>query len=934
MSLFPSNPGQARYAGKLHSLKVTESVLGTTIPVIFGTQRVHSKLLDYDDFVGKKDPNAGGKGIFGGKTSVNDYFAAVDAALCEGPIGGILSIWSQNGKLSQQGMSETFTVPANGQYPVTSGGQFQNDLGVAFQRPYSATANDFGSAGAQTLSGTQNVPLTRVTGRPAQGQYSIDTTLGVYVFHPMDAGETAVISYSYSLYYSQATEATMIPTSSPYAFNPANQSYFYKDVSVVYVTSGQPLTRVDGTPQHGQYQVSSDADSGGTYFFSAADAGLEVYVSYSFTSSDSGYTPSSKLTMTTLTGGPGQEPVAYMVAKHPGKALAYKNIAHVFSSALALGTSGVLPDYNYEVIGLCAFGSGILDALITDAMTALFTNPLWGAGYPPAALADWTVARNYWLANHFFISAVLNTPQSAASIAGDWLKAGNVAAVQSEGLLKLVPYGDASAVGNGASYTPPTSPVYDFGVDDFIREDQADDPVQINRTAARDAKNWLQVQWSDRNNSYNNALQPEWDDNAIRLYGFRPDAALTYDFLTTPAAATFAGQKQVARNVYIRSKFKWKSDYRKSWLEPMDIVTLTDGGSLWREPVRITEIEEAPDGTITFAAEEFPYGVATPAPYQRQVAASYQPTQGLSDPGPTTPFIFETTVQETNGSTNVLKVAATSTNPNWGGCNVWGSADGVTYTKQGTIVSTSRLGVLSAPLALAADPDTTNSLMVDMSLSNGVIDSVTHQIANNLDSLCALIDASGNTELIAYETATLTGPNQYTLTYLRRGAYSTTAAAHPAGTRFVLLDENPVELDYRAVYVNQQIYLKFTSFNLNGGAEQALADVPPYQHTISGTTLGPPSPGSFATNPASLLTGGLGVIVVNGPFQAYVGSSQATCLPSGNYIIGTLLPATTYYVYYVDPAFTGGNISPIATKNVGDFMGKAGYYSLGSARTL
>jgi hypothetical protein len=40
-----------------------------------------------------------------------------------------------------------------------------------------------------------------------------------------------------------------------------------------------------------------------------------------------------------------------------------------------------------------------------------------------------------------------------------------------------------------------------------------------------------------------------------------------------------------------------------------------------------------------------------------------------------------------------------------------------------------------------------------------------------------------------------------------------------------------------------------------------------------------------------------------------------------------------YYVYYIDPAFAGGALTPIATQNPADFTGKVGYYSLGSIQT-
>lgn len=69
------------------------------------------------------------------------------------------------------------------------------------------------------------------------------------------------------------------------------------------------------------------------------------------------------------------------------------------------------------------------------------------------------------------------------------------------------------------------------------------------------------------------------------------------------------------------------------------------------------------------------------------------------------------------------------------------------------------------------------------------------------------------------------------------------------------------------------------------------------------------------------------------PFEAKVGSASVLCLPLGDYYIEGLLQNTLYYVYYVDPTFAGGSITPIATTNTADFVGKIGYYLIDVVRT-
>ena len=67
-----------------------------------------------------------------------------------------------------------------------------------------------------------------------------------------------------------------------------------------------------------------------------------------------------------------------------------------------------------------------------------------------------------------------------------------------------------------------------------------------------------------------------------------------------------------------------------------------------------------------------------------------------------TPVIFEPNATLTGGVAQVWIAASGGTagvaDPNWGGCNVWISADGTNYSMVGTIEGPARMGVLSAAL--------------------------------------------------------------------------------------------------------------------------------------------------------------------------------------------------------------------------------------------
>src|SRR5947207_6135468 len=150
----------------------------------------------------------------------------------------------------------------------------------------------------------------------------------------------------------------------------------------------------------------------------------------------------------------------------------------------------------------------------------------------------------------------------------------------------------------------------------------------------------------------------------------------------------------------------------------------------------------------------------------------------LVAPGDTNaPIIFEPPAGLSGGDLEVWLIA--SGGVNWGGCQVWVSSDGSTYALAGTIYRGARQGTLTATLPSHADPDTTDTLAVDLTESQGQLLSGTQADADNLVTLCHCDGA-----LLSYEPATLTAAYQYDLTYLRRGAYATPIGSHSSGANF------------------------------------------------------------------------------------------------------------------------------------------------------
>ena len=80
----------------------------------------------------------------------------------------------------------------------------------------------------------------------------------------------------------------------------------------------------------------------------------------------------------------------------------------------------------------------------------------------------------------YLLSPVYSEQQEAQRNIAELLEQTNSAAVFSQGRLKIVSYGDSGLYGNGATYIPNLTPLYDLSDDDFIVSG-AEDPVRVER---------------------------------------------------------------------------------------------------------------------------------------------------------------------------------------------------------------------------------------------------------------------------------------------------------------------------------------------------------------------------------------------------------------------------------------------------------------------
>lgn len=704
----------------------------------------------------------------------------------------------------------------------------------------------------------------------------------------------------------------------------------YGSPGTVVLTGVQQTPMVQGGSGAGHY-----TRSGAVYTFGAADAGKTMTITYTYappiTSGGVAQDPIVTVGFTFFNGALGQSVWSYLTSKHPAQAIGYSGLAYVATPLFDLGMSGTLPNLSFEVHGLLPFGSGAGDSNPSDMLYDLLTNPIYGCGIDASHIGSMTQYSNYCLANGFLISPALDTVRTATDWIKDILEATNSEIIETGGQLVVVPYGDTTVVANGVTFSPSTQPIYDLTVDDFLR-DGSSPAVQIERPTVLDAYNSVKVEFLDRGNQYNPSIVEAQDLQAIDAYKYRPEGTRQYHMFTTQAAAAKSAATILARLVYIRNKFKFKLAQKYILLDPMDLVTITVpelGYS--KQPVRILSVDEQPDRTLDIEAEEFPW-VASPTLYPKQSQTPGGPNSYAPPGSVNTPIIFEALSRLNNQIGHNIWFGLSGGNPNWGGCRIWVSLDGVTYLQAGTAIGATKMGVLTANLASHADPDTVDTLSVNLTESDGILESFTSAECDVFASVC-YVDG----ELIAYQDATLTSAFHFDLaTKLRRGVYGSTIGAHSIGANFMLLDDTVEGWNYDVVLIGQTIHFKFTSFNQSGLVEENIADVTDYPYTVTGASIGllTPAHASYRplTNPLTAHDAGSSATINVAPFSMRVPGQADIAFGSG--AITGLAYNTLYYVYFADPGFVPLSAPTyLASTTKEDAIDAAGYMFIGSILT-
>ena len=600
----------------------------------------------------------------------------------------------------------------------------------------------------------------------------------------------------------------------------------------------------------------------------------------------------ASLGLSFLPGTTPQTVWGYLAANDPAQALSYQGTAWVGAGSYQLGASANIGNHNFEVIGVLA-GTGIngVDADPALVISDFLTNAQYGVGFSGASINATTLfgasgdasLQTYCRALGLAFSPALINQEQSSSILTRWLQVLNCAAVWSGGQLKFIPYGDSVVAGNGYTFNPILSPIYNLTDLDFVDEKGSSDPVKVSRLDPFSLPTIQRLECFSRPNQYGATPVESRDQAQIELYGPRVGSTIQAHEICDPiVVGATVSQILLQRALYLRAHFTFKLSWEYCLLDPMDIVTISDVNlGLASFPVRLLSIEEDDKGLLTIVAEELTAGVSTAALYPTTAPISTPPNQGAPAAPVNTPVIFEPPPSLTGGIAQLWVGAsggvAGIADPNWGGAFVWASLDNVTYTQIATLTQPARQGLLTAPLALGSGFDTAHALAVNMAMSAGVLNGTTDSGAQSGVTI-SLVD----NELLAYASATLSGANAYNLTRLQRGMYGSGAALHAVGAPFARLDGAIVQYNLPANYVGQTLWLKFQSFNVFGVGVQSLATCATYPYAPTGAGSADP----IATQLASGLPVDLGLVSV--PASVFDDFSSITAAPTGVLDLGNL----------------------------------------------
>lgn len=499
------------------------------------------------------------------------------------------------------------------------------------------------------------------------------------------------------------------------------------------------------------------------------------------------------------------------------------------------------PDPNGHKIG--ALAGNIITDMLTHELHGLDPD-FWGD-----KIGDVALINTYSKAMGFLLGVEMSEQKETHQWIGDILKQCNCTAIQSEGQLKFISFGDGLVVGNNvaeglgdqAIYIPdfiqstPDGPVavlqYEFTEDDFIVRGKKE-PIRIKRPDPSEQKNTFTGEYTNRHDYYQDDTRQARNLAHIEQFGVRPAQKSNYKFLTDGDAC----QKRVNIESQVSTcppnEYEFTVPAYYSDVEPGDLVGLTHGEyNLNRQPCRITDVGDD-DTALRIRAVQMFIGLNTSVANKREVPFPLTDAYN-EDPGDIdAPVIFEPTGDMTGGEPE-LWIGAHGKGDAWGGVQVFMSLDGgVDWEGIGKILPTIKIGVTQS--SIAADADTFvvdfGGLGPEFELPESL------SIRENHLHPIYLGGSSPGPNFVSYEVvymsaSTQLSPNVFEITIAKdldgnRGRLGTENRFHRAGSRVMFINSNVlrVPLTREMITRPRSILFRFPSFNTFGVASQTPFD--------------------------------------------------------------------------------------------------------------
>lgn len=606
---------------------------------------------------------------------------------------------------------------------------------------------------------------------------------------------------------------------------------------------------------------------------------MVVTIVYQYISGSVVNTALSELGLTFLKGAVAQAAWSALTA-FPSDRIGYSGLAAVAGQEYDLGTGAQIENHMFEVVGPMAYhlGAAVPDVDPSLVLTEVCTNIRAGAGVSPDFFDSMAAWSDFCVASGLLISPAITEQVQAAEVLRTMAKLTNTGPVWSGGRMKMVPYADTAATGNGRTFTPATTPVYDLDDECYIPRSPGDSPVRVELKSPAERFNHVRVEYLNRANQYTPDVAEAKDQADIDSSGLRTMDTVRAHWICEGATAQLVAQMLLQRSLYVCATYQAPLPWHFALLEPMDLVTLTDARlEMDKLPVRVMVIEEDEEGDLQMEFEDYPAGQASAALYPSQVGIGFAHDYNAAPGNADAPVIFEVPVERTLTGL-ALYVAVKGSGANWGGAQVWVSQDGTNYKMIGVVYGGARAGTLSANASAGASSIAVQGLGTAQLVSGSAAD------ATALNTLCYV--GGTNPEYLAYQTATLTGAGAYTLGGLVHGAYGTSALAHSSGDLFVRVDERVAKSDdLDLTMIGKTISVKLCSFNIYGGAQQGLADVSATNYTITGVMASIP-PADVAGLQAGAIPGAVRILWTPNAERDYAGTELRR---GANWAAGTRL---------------------------------------------